>query len=71
MEHYKRKAVSADLKKFCHMQTKDSFIEVCEWYNGEGIDISMDQKLVQLTFGELDAIECLVRMLRVGGEDEG
>jgi hypothetical protein len=31
-------------------------IEVCEWTNGEGWDVSIGTRNIQLTFGELDAL---------------
>lgn len=43
---------------------KDDFIEVCEWINGEGFDISItDKKIISLTRGELDAIDFLTKTL--------
>ena len=46
------------------MAKKDDFIEVCEWTNGEGFDISItDKKIISLTRGELDAIDFLTKTL--------
>ena len=59
-----RKSVIEDLKKFDMTADKDDFIEVCEWTNGEGIDISItDKKIISLTRGELDAIDFLTKTL--------
>ena len=56
MKFYNRRAVYADLKDYCHHAKADEVIDVCEWANGEGWDISIGQKLIGLTHGELQAI---------------
>jgi hypothetical protein len=48
-----------DLKKYCHLTQEHSFIEVTEWWNGEGIDVAFDDKIIQLSWGQLDAINVL------------
>lgn len=64
MEYTNRKSVNCDLNKFCYMAKKDSFIEVTEWTNGEGWDITIDNKIFSFTEGELDAINYLTNSLR-------
>ncbi len=68
MEHTDRKSIHDDLCKYDHLQDKDSFIEVTEWSNGAGIDVSLNEKLVQLTYGELEAINCLKMNLEYNNE---
>ena len=63
MEKSKRKAVFEDLKKFCYTAKEHDFIEVTEWTNGEGWDINFNDKHISLTYGELDAINYLVKVL--------
>lgn len=64
IETYNRKAASCDLKDFCIFAKKDSFIEVTEWYNGEGFDYVIDNnKVKQFTFGEFAALKKLVKKL--------
>ena len=47
MEHYNRKSVTDSLKKYDCLAKDSDFIEVTEWYNGEGWDISInDNKLI-------------------------
>ena len=41
MEIKNRKCIFEDLNKFDIMAKKDDFIEVCEWTNGEGFDITI------------------------------
>ena len=64
MEIKNRKCIFEDLNKFDIMAKKDDFIEVCEWTNGEGFDISItDKKIIRLTRGELEAIDFLTKAL--------
>ena len=64
MEIKNRRCVIEDLNKFDIMANKDDFIEVCEWTNGEGFDISItDKKIISLTCGELEAIDFLTKTL--------
>lgn len=64
MEIKNRRCIFEDLNKFDAIAKKDDFIEVCEWTNGEGFDISItDKKIISLTRGELDAIDFLTKAL--------
>lgn len=64
MEINNRKSVSDDLKKYCIFAKENDFIEVTEWTNGEGYDIQIsDTKHISLSFGELEAINYLVKSL--------
>lgn len=65
MELYERKAVNDSLKKYDHLVKDSDFIEVTEWANGEGWDISLNDKLISLTYGQLEAIKYLVKALEV------
>ena len=69
MEKNTRKSVSDSLNKYDYLVNKDehSFIEVTEWANGEGFDITIGaktrSKLISLTIGELEAINYLTKSL--------
>ena len=69
MEKNTRKAINDDLSKYDYLLNKDdhSFIEVTEWTNGEGFDITIEtktgSKLISLTIGELEAINYLTKSL--------
>lgn len=63
MEFNNRKSVHDELRKYCILAKKDDFIEVCEWTNGEGWDVTLNDKIISLTYGELDAINYLTRTL--------
>lgn len=58
-----RKSISDKLKKYCYLAKEDGFIEITEWTNGEGWDISINDKLFSLTRGEVDAISYLTKTL--------
>ena len=69
MEKNMRKSINDDLSKYDYLVNKDehSFIEVTEWANGEGFDITIETKnksrLISLTAGELEAINYLTKSL--------
>lgn len=64
VENYNRKAVCCNLEEFDPMfALSDDFIEVCEWKNGEGYDIAINDTHISLTYGELEAINYLVTQL--------
>ena len=63
MEIHERKAVSDELKKYDHLAKDSDFIEVTEWTNGEGWDITINDRVIPLTRGELDAIDYLTKGL--------
>ncbi len=61
MQQYERKARFTELKPYDHFAKEDEFIEVCEWYNGEGFDVTIgNNKSISLTWGEFDALTALV-----------
>lgn len=64
MEFVNRKSVHDDLKKYDYMAKDNDFIEVTEWTNGEGISVILNNKAIELAFGELDAINYLSNALK-------
>ena len=58
-----RKSISDDLSIYDFLAKKGDFIEVTEWTNGEGWDITINDKVIPLTRGELDAIDYLTKGL--------
>ena len=60
-----RKSVSDDLNKYDILAKSDSFVEVTEWTNGEGWDITFDDRIISLSIGQLDAINYLTKALEV------
>ena len=66
MEFVKRKSVHDKLSKYDYLSNRnsDDFIEVTEWANGEGITVVINEKIYELTHGQLDAINYLSQALR-------
>lgn len=58
-----RKSVYDNLIKYDYFAKESDTIEVTEWTNGEGYDIIFGEKLVSLTYGQLNAINYLVDTL--------
>lgn len=65
MEFNERTSVKDDLRKYDHLANKDSIIQVTQWANGDGWDISIDDEpVISLTWGQLDAINYLVNTMQ-------
>ena len=64
MKIYNKKSVSDDLKKYDYLSKEDDFIEVTEWFNGEGISVTINTTTFEVTFGQLDAINYLSQALK-------
>ena len=61
---YTRKAKMTELKPYCHHADDNDFIEVTEWENGEGFDVTLstkssDEKFT-LTWGQFEALQAVV-----------
>lgn len=65
MEFANRKSVNDKLKKYSHLAKDSDFIEITEWANGEGWDITINDKVISITYGELEAINYLIKALDV------
>lgn len=67
MEIKNRKTVFDDLRKYCYLAKEHDSIEVTEWTNEGGYDISVSSssaiRQISLTRGELEAINYLVKTL--------
>ena len=63
MERANRKSVNDNLRKYDHLAKKDDFIEITEWHNGEGWDIAINERIISLTWGQLEAINYLIKSL--------
>lgn len=60
MKQYERKARMTDLKLYDHLAKEHEYIEVTEWENGEGFDVTINEKQFTLTWGEFTALTVLV-----------
>ena len=60
MNEYTRKTKMTALKNYDHLAKEHDFIELCEWHNGEGFDVTIsDNKSISLTWGEFEALTAL------------
>ena len=64
LEKYERNAVCCCLEEFDPIFAgENDFIEVCEWKNGDGYDISINDRQYSFTHGELESIKYLTEQL--------
>jgi hypothetical protein len=63
IQKYNLNAISCDLKEFDYLAKDGDFVEVCEWKNGEGYDVTINEKQHSFTHGELEAINYLIAQL--------
>lgn len=68
MEITNRKSIHTNLKKFAPYAKDSSFIQITEWTNAEGIDINIDERILALSYDELEGINYLQLCLRYGNE---
>ena len=69
MEKNNRISVNEELSKFDFtVGNNNDYIEVTQWSNGEGYDITITrnntEKTFSLTDGEIDAIKCLTDIIK-------
>lgn len=58
---YSRPAKFAELKGYCPFAKDDDYVEITEWWNGEGFDVSIsEEKTISLTWGEWELIKEMV-----------
>jgi hypothetical protein len=60
VETYERKSRFAELRPYDAFAKKDDFMEVCEWHNGEGFDVTMNDRVSSFTWGQWDCLQALV-----------
>jgi len=66
IKEYNRKSVFAELSEFDYLSKEDAFIEVTEWKNGEGFDVSINnfqEQYFNITHGQLKALNKLIKTL--------
>ena len=69
VENYNRRAVCCRLVEFDPVFANESdFIEVCEWKNGIGYDVAINDTHYSLSYGEFKAIEYLIAQLNKNKE---
>ena len=66
MKFNDRKSISDNLAKYLICAKEDDFVEITEWTNEEGWDISINDKIISLSREELDMINFLTKALEYG-----
>lgn len=70
IESYNRASVCCSLKDFDKIfANEDDFVEVCEWKNCLGYDISINDTHYSLSHGEFEAIKYLIAHLNRENEE--
>ena len=60
MKQYERKARFTELKPYDILAKEHDFMEVCEWNNGEGFDVTKNEQQFSLTWGQWQCLQALV-----------
>ena len=60
IQRYKLDAAFASLREFDHLAKPDDFIEVSLWHNGEGFDVTVNNRIVSYTWGQWECLQVLV-----------
>jgi len=56
IDSYNRECKFTSLKPYCHLAKDDGFVEYCGWWNGEGFDVTINNKTYSFTNGEFECI---------------
>lgn len=64
IEISQRKSKLTYLKDYCHLSGDNDTIEIVDWENGDGVDVSIMSKYnsqhFSLTYGEFQALQVLI-----------
>jgi len=60
IESYNRKAKFTTLTPYDHTAKEHDYMEVCEWFNGEGFDVTINEKHYSFTWGQYECLQALV-----------
>jgi hypothetical protein len=61
MKTYTRKSTFSELKPYDHLAKEHDFMEVTEWYNGEGFDVTINERHFSMTYGEFECLQVLAK----------
>jgi len=64
-----RASILTSLKDYCVLCDDNDYINVCEWGNGEGVDVSIytsrnGEQMFSLTYGQLKALKKIAKYLQ-------
>lgn len=66
MKFNDRKSINDKLGKYIPYSQESEFVEITEWTNEEGWDITINEKMISLSREELDMINFLTKALDYG-----
>ena len=66
MKFNDKKSISDNLNKYSPYAKDSEFVEITEWTNEEGWDISINDKIISLSREELEMINFLTKALEYG-----
>jgi hypothetical protein len=59
----KVKSITTNLHTFDYLAKEDDYVFITEWENGEGWDVSFNDRMIHLSIGELEAINFLTKKM--------
>ena len=66
IQFHKRHSAFSELKHYCPLAGEHDFMEVTEWSNGDGYDVTVSTKRgdqhFSLTYGEIDLLQVLLKI---------
>jgi len=74
IKRYTRKSVMTNLNGYCHFAKEHDFVEVTQWENGEGWDITIEAeqypRSFKLTDGEMRALMVLTNIAEAEDDED-
>lgn len=70
VKYNKNVSISVDINDFYSTNNKDDFMEVTEWTNGLGWDISINDRKYSLSYEEYDLLQYLIMSLNYHKDEE-
>ena len=70
VKYNKNVSISVDINDFYSTNNKNDFMEVTEWTNGLGWDISINDRKYSLSYEEYDLLQYLIMSLNYHKDEE-
>lgn len=64
IDKYDRRSVFTELNDFCYLSKENDFMEITEWKNGDGFDVTLSathEQMFSLTYGQFKALKKLIK----------
>lgn len=66
IDKYNRQCAFTELSDFCYLSKENDFMEIVEWKNGDGFDVTLSathEQMFALTYGQFKALKKLIKEL--------